>query len=879
MRIHRIRLRNYRGIGDREVEFATTGVTIVEGGNEVGKSSLAEAIDLLFEERDDTTKSRVRSVKPVGQDVGAEIEAEVTAGEYHFVYSKRWHRDRFTRLEIIEPRREQIEGRPAHDRVREILDATVDDSLWRALRVDQNAAHKQPAWGTDSSLARALDIAAGGSEATAQDGDLFARVRDERDRYWTAATSRPNAGRLAVERECTEARHEVEEVTAALKALEADVDLHGRLTHEVEDLREQLASITEDRDRLVEELSTVEKREAEIERLGSEAEVAAGVLERSQDASAARCDLVRDVDQRRVAQEEIEGERLRSDPALEAARRGVEVAESKLRAAQQSLGAARVASERAAADHQHLRDRFDLETLTERHGHAAEAEGDIATADELLATSKVDDGALDAIEAAHTRVTTLRASLDASSVVVRTEALRDISLQVGDEVVSLRGGEADERQVSGEMELLVGDHARMVVVPGGDARALGLQLATARDELDRLCRSVGVDDVASARRSHQARQMAKQARDAAMQRRSQSLRDLTLDEMVGKIERLEAAIASYEGSLDAGSSLPADLSSAHRLADDAASDLHDAEEVVRGCDEHLRMTRDQCQDLLLNRSSLDERLRSSAEELYKVAQRLEAARAEESDEGLEERVAAARTVSEAASEALRSATEALAKDDPESLRLRCENAKLAVARTASEIRDRENDLSGAQARLEVRGEDGLQHDLDEASTRLAHARSALERLEARADAALLLHTTMTRHRDAARRRYVAPFRERIEGLARVVFGPGLEVELDEDLQIVRRTLDGKTIDWDDLSNGAKEQLAVVARLACAAMVSDDGGVPVIFDDALGNTDTPRLERMGAVLAAACGDSQVIVLTCMPDRYRNVGSARVVRVTP
>ncbi len=137
---------------------------------------------------------------------------------------------------------------------------------------------------------------------------------------------------------------------------------------------------------------------------------------------------------------------------------------------------------------------------------------------------------------------------------------------------------------------------------------------------------------------------------------------------------------------------------------------------------------------------------------------------------------------------------------------------------------------------------------------------------------------MTRHRDAARRRYVAPFRERIEGLARVVFGPTLEVELDDDLQIIRRTLDGKTIGWDDLSNGAKEQLAVISRLACAAMVSDDGGVPVIFDDALGNTDVPRLERMGAVLAAACGDSQVIVLTCMPNRYRNVGSARVVRVT-
>ena len=46
MKFHSIHLRNYRGIEDSRVEFGD-GVTVVEGPNEVGKSSIHEAITHL----------------------------------------------------------------------------------------------------------------------------------------------------------------------------------------------------------------------------------------------------------------------------------------------------------------------------------------------------------------------------------------------------------------------------------------------------------------------------------------------------------------------------------------------------------------------------------------------------------------------------------------------------------------------------------------------------------------------------------------------------------------------------------------------------------------------------------------------------------------
>jgi recombinational DNA repair ATPase RecF len=103
MRIHRMRLANYRGVVERELTFDTDGVTVIEGDNEIGKSSIAEALDLLLDHYDDTSKAAVRATKPVSRDAGAEVEVELTVGPYRCTYAKRFHRDRYTRLTITSP--------------------------------------------------------------------------------------------------------------------------------------------------------------------------------------------------------------------------------------------------------------------------------------------------------------------------------------------------------------------------------------------------------------------------------------------------------------------------------------------------------------------------------------------------------------------------------------------------------------------------------------------------------------------------------------------------------------------------------------------------------------------------------------------------------
>ena len=58
-------------------------------------------------------------------------------------------------------------------------------------------------------------------------------------------------------------------------------------------------------------------------------------------------------------------------------------------------------------------------------------------------------------------------------------------------------------------------------------------------------------------------------------------------------------------------------------------------------------------------------------------------------------------------------------------------------------------------------------------------------------------------------------------------------------------------------------------------VAKDGGTPVILDDALGYTDQERLKLMGAVLAVAAWECQIVIFTCVPERYAFIGEAAVV----
>ena len=872
MRLLRLRLRNYRGVVDREVRFAPNGITVIEGENESGKSSMAEAIDLLFDCRDDSSRAAVRAVQPVGKDVGAEVEAEVECGEYHFTYAKRFHRDRSTTLTIHRPKPEHIRGREAHDRVRAILDASLDQPLWRALRVQQGDALFQPDLTSQTSLAAALDEAAQGALGGDHEASLVDRAGAEYANYFTA-TGRRNAALDAKARAVATAESDLDAARARLVALEDDIERHAVLGERVESLTELLATQRDAVAHLqatVAELAAAEKEVDRLRDVAATAEAQRGAAEalvRERRQLATQVATIRDnLDALEVAQAAESERHSAAAAAARTAREVQECARARRRATQELARLRR-------DDHAHLHDLETIEAIDHHlalHAHAREAEEE---ARDQLAASVVDEALLDRIEQADAVASAARAAVRDLAPTLEVDATDAVVLTADGVAIDLARGAQHRMPVTGSIEIAASG-ATIRIVSGANAEALAKSLEAAERDLQNALIAGGVADRREARAAHRRRAEAERVLLASVH---EGCEDDDASLVLRRAE-LESRAAEYVMARAAIPTMAADLIEARALADEAEADAELAARFADDADGEADAAQSRFDALDKQAAAATALIEQARRQLAVDEPMLAAARAKLNDEDLEAGLFERSVGATEARKAFEEALEAFTERRPDEAAAELAVASSAAGDVARQLDQARGDRVELAARIAVLGDEGLHERLVEAEAALAHARSEHEAWEKRAAAASLLHHTLTRHRDEARQAYVAPLRSRIEELGRALFGPTFAVELADDLSIARRTLDGLTLDFADLSAGTREQLAVLARLACATLVAPDGGgVPVILDDVLGFSDPERLAKLGDVFAAAA-DCQVIVLTCVPDRYAAVGAASVIRLS-
>lgn len=872
MRIHRVSVRDFRGVSAADIAMAPSGVTIVQGPNEVGKSTIADAIDMLLADPDSSTKARVKAAQPVGRDVGPWVEMEFETGPYYVVYSKRWVRGAATELRVSGPRDEQHTGRAAHDRVSEILDETLDAALFAALRHQQGMPLDQADLGPSATLARALDLAAGAGAATADDA-LIDRIDEER-LIWSTAGGAPNKARLDLRAAAHAAGAHAVEQEQRLAALEVRVDEHRRLMRDLEANAAAEPGMRERAAALAARLAEVRARESAVREVDQAAEVAEARAHAAEQDVHARDGLVRAAADAADRVAAVGAEAATLDARLQAADAALATAAAGLSTATEAVATAEDALGQAAAAAEKARDAFDLELLVERRAQVADAEQRIAACEEFLASCAITPDLMQAIEDAATAHAMAQGRLQASGVRIALTAERDIDVQsAGGDTRIAAGGTADLAITPGDAIVLPG----IAAIRLHDAHADDLHAAdAAAAQLDSALERAGVaaGGVSAARALERTRRERERELGAAREERARALRDLTVDEMDQKIARARAR-AQGNGAAAAGS---LDEANARRSAREADRDTaRRAEAVARALHAEADAT---ARALRADSAECSGRLHAEEQRRADEHAALASARSRCDDARLAERAAAARAAADDARQAHAEQAAALAADDPESVRLLAANAQRALERLLAERGEMAVRAATLAGEIGQAGEDGLADRAARAREQARHAADARDRAERQADAADLLHEVMTRHLDTARRAYVAPFRDEVERLARLVFGAGTSVEIDPaTLRVISRTRDGVTVPYDALSGGAREQLAVIGRLAAASLVAADGGAPVVIDDALGYSDPGRLEGLGAALASAGGGAQVIVLTCMPDRYAGIGSATVVRMEP
>ena len=77
--------------------------------------------------------------------------------------------------------------------------------------------------------------------------------------------------------------------------------------------------------------------------------------------------------------------------------------------------------------------------------------------------------------------------------------------------------------------------------------------------------------------------------------------------------------------------------------------------------------------------------------------------------------------------------------------------------------------------------------------------------------------------------------------------------------------------FGSLSDGTREQIAIIVRLAFGRLLAERGQpAPVVLDNSLVFSDDERIERMFDVLMQAAEKQQVIVLTCRSRAFQSCG---------
>lgn len=515
-----------------------------------------------------------------------------------------------------------------------------------------------------------------------------------------------------------------------------------------------------------------------------------------------------------------------------------------------------------------------IAALRSRLERARTSEARLLAIESQRAGNAMDDAPLQRLTVLDDARVKAEARLHAGAARLTLRAERDLTLSVGGEDTVVVAGAALERTASDQLDLRIDGVLSLSIHGRGDSGRLARTTAQAQRDLA----EVGAESVAQARQRRTERITLESERGQVREALDGALGGDTSTLLAAQIDNLHAQVeAFHEAHRTNMAADPAPVPD-ETLAHEAVPAARKAWDEARAKAERHRTELDaleregarlETQVELLEAQALE-----AGSEAADLANALAEARAQVDDAALTTRATQAAVHLTSGQEAYRRAEEDLLALDPERVEPILKSAAARRERLQAEIASLTAQPNEDQGYLKARGAggEGVSEHLAVATMIAERAGRAHASSEARAQASDFLYATLKRHREAALRAYREPYRLEVERLGRLVFGPDFAVELADDLRIEKRRLDGISLGAEQLSTGAQEQLAVVARLACARLVSGEGA-PVVLDDAFSYSDPERLAGICLALDGAGEAGQIVLLTCTPERYRAWGARR------
>lgn len=878
MKLRRLRIKSFKCFRDSlDIDGLTDGLNLFAAPNEAGKSTIAEAIRAAFFERHRSgSVEHLRPWSDPGATPSVEVEFEID-GQRHMLSKAFLGRRRCT-LEI--DGRSALDGAAAEDHIAELLGfrfpgkgASSDEHMGipGLLWIRQGDAHELA--GAVHHAADHLRNVLGETlgELASSNGDaVLQAVEAERNTLLTPATGKPRGDYAnALERQA--------ELSASVAALDESIRAYRQRV-------DRLASLRCDHQRdeqskpwraIREQCVAAQAKLAETQALaGKQHDAQSRLTQLQAQANALRSEL--------DAYARDESALASRTQAMDHAKAALDSTQTELQSQQQQHQDAVQAEARAHQQWERVR------ALAQR----SELDANVL---ELESTLDTQASTLQQAHDAHERATRLRieaeslqiAPADLAALTQHADSLRDIevrlnaaataldfdlldgqSVHIGDERIS---GQA-QRTLIRTTSIQIPNVGRIHITPGiADLDTLVLQRERLSAERDALLHRLGVADAAAAQ--ERARQATQRIQDAkTSQQLLQALAPHGVDALASDLAARRARLDDLRRQRDAlataaddDAALPSLISAeseaqlARHLVETTAETFGNARVAAAKAQSDLTTAE---QELLAANTTLQDPQRT--QRIATAKQTLTDTLAQQST---------AQQHSEALAAQLKSANLDLLKQDVERL-----------DRSARQLEDshtsRQRDILQTEAELHAQGALGLEEQHAEQQREHRAICRRVDELTHRANALDYLLGLLRDKRAELARRLRAPLQKHLDRNLNLLF-PGAHIEIADNLSpgpITRDSNRGsETGDFEYLSLGTREQMGIIARLAYADLLQEAGKPTLlILDDALVNTDETRLGQMKRILYDAAQRHQILIFTCHPAAWRDIGVvARVV----
>lgn len=401
------------------------------------------------------------------------------------------------------------------------------------------------------------------------------------------------------------------------------------------------------------------------------------------------------------------------------------------------------------------------------------------------------------------------------------------------------------------------------VLPGGeDIAEMVRTRQSLADEQESVLSRLGVASLADA----ETRIGRLQEVERAIQRHESVLEELAPEGLEALSERLQLKQARKDELAPKIQALPEpaeDSLSASR----AEAQLESTEESLEVAEAAGRKLKS---DLLL----AEQALKSARQEWERLSNELQAADREQREKQAEAQLIELRANERRLKTMLSEREKQIQEAKPDALQQDVERFTKSADAAEKQEEVRRQELREVQIRLETAGAEGLEEQSAELEIELDRAARRKRELERRAKALDLLHTRLTEHRLELTRQLQAPLQRHLNHYLQLLF-PEASLKVDENLIpeiLVRQGYGGEERGkFEELSFGAREQMALISRLAYADLLLEAGRPTlIILDDALVHSDAVRLKAMKRVLYDAAQRHQILLFTCHPDNWRDLG---------